>query len=39
MWYWIWFAAGIFVGMTLGLVTTCAVVSGKDLSDDKYEQR
>ena len=33
MWYWIWFAAGIL------LVTTCAVVAGKDLSDDKYEQR
>lgn len=35
MWYWDWFAAGIFVGAVLDLVTTCAVVSGKDLSDDK----
>lgn len=39
MWYWIWFAAGIFVGTVFGLVTTCVVVAGKDLSDDEYEQK
>ena len=35
MWHWIWFAAGIFVGTVLGLVTTCVVVSGKDF--DKHD--
>ena len=35
MWNWIWFAAGIFVGTVLGLVTTCAIVAGRDLRDDR----
>lgn len=35
MWYWIWFAAGIFVGAALGLVTTCAIVAGRDLRNDR----
>lgn len=38
MWNWIWFAAGIFVGTVLGLVTTCAIVAGRDLSNDEYEK-
>lgn len=39
MWNWIWFAAGIFVGAVLGLVTTCAVVIGREFDKpDDYNE-
>ena len=34
----LWFAAGIIVGLAMGLVITCAVVSNKDLRDFEREE-
>lgn len=34
----IWFVAGIIVGLAMGLVITCAIVSNKDLRGLEREE-